>query len=51
MNLTMAFVGHGYRGPFKTCARQISVEVCNAITRQPIELESYLNHLRIQQVL
>jgi len=36
--------------PFLSRVRHFFAKVCNAITRQPIELESCSNHLRIQQV-
>jgi len=36
--------------PLSPACATIFAKVCNAITRQPIELESCSNHLRIQQV-
>jgi len=37
--------------PFSPAKAPNTAELCNPITRQAIELESYSNHLRIQQVL
>jgi len=36
---------------FSPAKAPIRAELCNPITRQVIELESYPNHPRIQQVL
>jgi len=36
--------------PLSPASAKILARVCNAITRHPIELESYPNHPRIQQV-
>jgi len=37
--------------PFSPAKKPNLAEICNPITRQAIELESYPNHPRIQQVL
>ena len=36
--------------PFSPAPSKILAQVCNVVTRNPIELESYPNHPRIQQV-
>jgi len=36
--------------PLSPAPAKILAQVCNAVTRDPIELESYPNHPRIQQV-
>jgi len=36
--------------PLSPAPAKILAQVCNAVTRHPIELESYPNHPRIQQV-
>jgi len=41
----------GYFNPFSPAKAPNLAELCNPITRQAIELESYPNHPWIQQVL
>jgi len=47
-----AFTGKNVNvNPFSPAKAPNLAELCNPITRQAIELESYPNHPRIQQVL
>jgi len=39
-----------YVNPLRPAPAKILAQVCNAVTRHPIELESYPNHPQIQQV-
>jgi len=54
IHLNTDFVGNNksfpFQNPLSPAPAKILARVCNAVTRHPIELESYLNHPRVQQV-